>query len=213
MSQTTRRGLTALLGLAGFAALIAADELVLRALFGTHYLSWYLENGAIVSLVVAFVTLAWGDLNDVPSLISAHPLEYGAAHVALCVLPSQSLAAILAPRRDRPQTAPIGLPVLDAILTVAVTIVLLAAFVAFVLVVAPIQYFVYLVAGAPGREAYASPERAWYRIRAREILVESGPRTDELPAGADESAYTAQPVTLTAVLAPGLLFVTQQVVA
>jgi hypothetical protein len=214
MSQTTRRGLTALLGLAGFAALIAADELVLRALFGTHYLSWYLANGAIVSLLVAFVTLAWGDLNDVPGLISAHPLQYAAAHVALCVLPSQSLAAILAPRRrDRPETAPIGLPVVDAILTVAVTIVLLAAFVAFILVVAPIQYFVYLVAGAPGREAYASPERAWYRIGAREILVESGPRTDELPAGADESAYTGRPVTFTAAIASALLFATQQVVA
>jgi hypothetical protein len=214
MNRRTRRGVTAALGLAALTALIAADELVLRALFGTHYLSWYLANGAIVSLVVAFVTLAWGDLNDLPGLISAHPLEYAAAHVALCALPSQSLAAILAPRGEaRPESAPIGLPVLDAILTVAVTLVLLAAFVAFMLVVAPIQFFVYLVAGAPGREACASPERAWYRIRAREILVESGPRTGELPAGADESAYTSRPVTFTAAIASALLFATQQVVA
>jgi hypothetical protein len=205
---------TAALGLAALAGLVAADELVLRALFGTHYLSWYLANGAIVSLVVAFVTLAWVDLNELSGLISAHPLEYAAAHVALCVLPSQSLAAILAPRGEaRPETAPIGLPVVDAILTAAVTVLVLAALVVFVLVVAPIQYFVYLVAGAPGREACASPERTWYRIGPREIVVESGPRTGELPQGADESAYTARPVTFTAALASALLFAARQVVA
>ena len=65
--------MTAALGLAAFAGLIAADELVVRALFGTDYLSWYLANGATLSLVVAFVTLAWGDLNEIPTLISAHP--------------------------------------------------------------------------------------------------------------------------------------------
>jgi hypothetical protein len=213
MSRTTRRGVTAALGLAAFAGLIAADELVLRALFGTHYLSWYLANGAIVSLVVAFVTLGWGDVNKLRGLISAHPFEYAAAHVVLCMLPSQSLAAILAPRRGhaRPESAPIGLPVLDAILTAAVAVVLLATCVLFILVVAPVQYFVYLVAGAPGREACASPDRAWYRIGAREIRVESGPRAEELPAGA--SAYTGQPVTFTAALASALLFATQQVVA
>jgi len=205
---------TAALGLAALAGLIVADELVLRAVFGTHYLSWYLANGAIVSLLVAFVTLAWGDVNRLPGLISAHPLEYAAAHVALCVLPSQSLAAILAPRGEaRPETAPIGLPLLDTILTAAVTVLLLAALVVFILVVAPIQYFIYLVAGAPGREAYASPARAWYRIGPREIVVESGPRTGELPPGADESAYTGRPVTFAAAVASALLFATQQVVA
>jgi hypothetical protein len=214
MRQRTRRGVTAAVGLAALVGLIAADELVLRALTGTHYLGWYLANGAIVSLMVAFATLAWGDLNDLPGLISAHPLEYAAAHVTLCVLPSQSLAAILAPRgATRPEAAPIGLPLLDAILTAAVTVVLLAAFVGFILLIAPIQYFVYLIAGAPGREAYASPERAWYSIRAREIRVESGPRSAGLPAGADESAYTGRPVTFTAAIASALLFAIQQVVA
>jgi hypothetical protein len=212
MSRRTRRGATAALGLAAFAGLIATDEAVMRALFGADYLSWYLANGAIVSLVVAFVSLAWGDLDRLPGLISAHPLEYAAAHVTLCVLPSQSLAAILAPRgQTRPESAPIGLPVLDALLTVAVTVVLLAAFVVFIVVVAPLQYFVYLVAGAPGRQACASPERAWYLIAARDIQVESGSRSAGLPEAATESAYTGRPVTLTAAIASGLLFAAQQV--
>jgi hypothetical protein len=205
---------TAALGLAALAGLVAADELVLRALFGTHYLSWYVANGAILSTVVAFVSLAWADVNELHGLISAHPIQYAAAHVTLCVLPSRSLAAILAPRgAARPETAPIGLPFLDAILAAVVTVLVLAALVAFILVVAPIQYFVYLVAGAPGREACASPERAWYRIGPSDVVVGAGPRTDELPPGADESAYTGRPVTLTAAVASALLFATQQVVA
>jgi hypothetical protein len=214
MSRRTRRSATAALGLAAFAGLIAADEAVLRALFGAHYLSWYLANGAMVSLVLGFVSLAWGDLDRLPGLISAHPFEYAAAHVTLCVLPSRSLAAILAPRREtRTSSSPIGVPVLDALLTVALTVVLLAAFVVFMLVVAPLQYFVYLVAGAPGREAYASPERAWYLIGARDIRVESGPRSAGLPEEAAESGYTGRPVTFTAAIAAGLLFAAQQVVA
>jgi hypothetical protein len=69
------------------------------------------------------------DVNQLPGLISADPLEYAAAHIALCVLPSQSLTAILAPRGDaRPETAPIGLRLLDTILTAAVTVLLPAAY-------------------------------------------------------------------------------------
>ena len=206
--------MTAAVGVAALAGLIAADEVVLRALFGTDYIGWYLANGAIVSFVVSVATLAWNGLDEFPELISAHPLEYAAAHVALCVLPSQSLAAIMAPREGaRPESAPIGLPLLDAILTAALTVVLLAAFVVFILVVAPIQYFVYLIAGAPGREAYGSPERAWFSIRAREIRVGSGSRSAALPVGADESAYTGRPVTLTAAIASAVLFAAQQVIA
>ena len=215
MSPTTRRCLTAAVGLAGLAALIAADELVLRALFGTHYLSWYLANGAIVSLVVAFVTMSWVDLNSLTDLISAHPLEYARAHVSLCTLPNQSLRAIQAPPGfgERTADAPFGIPVADAVLTAVVSVLVLAVCVVYVLVVAPVQYVVYLVAGAPGRTACASSERAWQLIGTSGLEVGSGPRATELPEGATESAYTAQPVTLTAVLASALLFATQQVVA
>jgi hypothetical protein len=215
MSRTTRRGLTAVVGLAGFAGLIAVDELVLRALFETHYLSWYLANGAMVSLVVAFVTLAWGDLNALTDLISAHPLEYARAHVNLCTLPNQSLGAIQAPRGPAGRAAgvPTGLPVADAVLTAAVSVLLVAVCVVYTLVVAPVQYLVYLVAGAPGRMACASPERAWQLIGPSGLEVGSKRRSEELPEGATESAYTAQPVTFTAVLASALLFAIQQVVA
>ena len=215
MSQRTRRGLTAAVGLAGFAGLIAADELALRALFGVHYLSWYLANGAIVSLAVAFVTRAWGDLDALTDLISAHPLVYARAHVSLCTLPNQSLGAIQALRGPgaRKADAPIGIPVADPILTAAVTVLLVAACVVYILVVAPVQYLVYLIAGAPARMACASPERAWHLVGPTGLEVTSGPRSQELPEGATESAYTAQPVTLTAVVASAVLFATQQVVA
>ena len=211
MSQRTRRGATAALGLAVLLGLVAADELVLRALFGVHYLSWYLANGAIVSLAVAFVTRAWGDLDALTDLISAHPLVYARAHVSLCTLPNQSLGAIQAPGA-RMADAPIGIPVADPILTAAVTVLLVAACVVYILVVAPVQYLVYLIAGAPARMACASPERAWHLVGPTGLDVRSGPRWQELPEGATESAYTAQPVTLTAVLASAVLFATQQVV-
>ena len=216
MTPTTRRLATAVLGLIVFAGLIAADELILRRLFGTHYVRWYLANGFVISLVFAFVSLAWGDLNSQPGLISAHPVEYAAAHVGLCVLPSEALAAIFAPRAGAgdggSSGAPIGLGFLDMLLSLLVTLALLAGLVIWLLVVVPVQCFVYLVAAAPAREAYASPERAWFGVTRRNVTVESGPRSADLPAGAVESGYSTQPVTFTATVAAALLFAVQRVI-
>ena len=56
---------------------------------------WYLANGAVISIVFGLVTLAWGDLNRVTSLISAHPVEYAAACVGLYVVPGFASGASL----------------------------------------------------------------------------------------------------------------------
>jgi hypothetical protein len=41
------------------------------------------ENGALLSLTVALVTVGWPDLNDLRNLVSAHPLRYLQAWVGL----------------------------------------------------------------------------------------------------------------------------------
>jgi hypothetical protein len=79
-------------------------------------------------------------------------------------------------------------------------------YVAWALVVAPLQYVVNLAAGAPARTALASPNRAWSLITVREILVEEAPKSRPLPEGAVESGFSARPVTFTVAIASALLF-------
>ena len=68
-----------------------------RTWLATDYFRWYLTNGALISIVFGFVTLAWGDLNKMTTLISAHPVEYVAAWVRLGALPPLAWSTMLNP--------------------------------------------------------------------------------------------------------------------
>jgi hypothetical protein len=107
---------------------------------------------------------------------------------------------------------PIGLGFIDFVLSFVLGLGLLLALVAWLLLVVPPQYFVYLVAGAPAREAVASPERASLRVTRGEIMVVSESKEQEIAEGATESGYSAKPVTFTAALAAVLLFALNQLV-
>ena len=107
---------------------------------------------------------------------------------------------------------PMGIPVVDAVISFVIVVVLYLALAAWVLLVAPAQYFVYLVAGAPGRQAVASPKRLWLRVTPEEILFATDSKLDAIPEDASESGFTAKPVTFTASLAAVLLFALNQIV-
>ena len=110
------------------------------------------------------------------------------------------------------RVAPAGIPFVDAVVSVVIVVVLYLALVAWVLLVAPAQYFVYLVAGAPGREALASPRRLWLRVTPDEIQFRTDSKLDVVPEDASESGFSAKPVTFTASLAAVLLFALDQIV-
>jgi len=253
------RVVAAVVGLVLLGGLAVLDWLVFRAWFDSDYLRWYLENGALIAIVFGLVTLAWGDLNKVTGLVSAHPLEYLASCLALGTLPSLAAAAQLESGRSQarseelraarmelsrqldelagstqlsdemkqrfaalsgeagpsheyvaatsePDVTPRGLGLVDVVLGVLFGPAFLLVFVAWLLVVAPLQFVVNLAAGAPARLALASPARAWYRITPHEIHVEEALKSDSVPEGATESGFSAKPVTFTAAIASALLF-------
>lgn len=107
--------------------------------------------------------------------------------------------------RDLPWV-PIGLGFLDFLITLALVPMLVLGLLAWLALIVPAQYFVYLIAGAPAREALASPRRAWVRVTRGEIEVVRAPKDQDIPAGYSESGISAKPVTLTASLAAIILF-------
>jgi hypothetical protein len=111
-----------------------------------------------------------------------------------------------------PLPATPGLGVVDVWVAILFTWTFVLAYVAWLLVVAPLQFVVNLVAGAPARVALASPYRAWFRVTDRGIHVEADWKSDPLPKGAVEAAFTTKPVAFTAVIAAALLFAVSTVV-
>jgi hypothetical protein len=233
--------------------LIALNELLFRQLFDSNYLRWYLSNGALIGVAFVFITVAWGDLNKLTFLISAHPLQYIATCIALETLPGVGYGAALrydwrAVRRRRrlkrdvletarrlehgsPQAKalrerfeesvayagegeviPFTLGVVEVWLGMLFAAAFLLAYVAWLLVIAPLQFFVNLVAGVPARLALASDQRGWCLIDAGWIECDASPKTKQLPEGAVESALSTVPVTFTAAVASGLLFAASRLV-
>jgi hypothetical protein len=107
--------------------------------------------------------------------------------------------------RDLPWV-PIGLGYLDFVITLAFALVLAFGMVAWLVLVVPAQYFVYLIAGAPAREALASPRRAWVKVTRGQIEIVGAPKQEDIPDEYSESGISAKPITLTASLAVIILF-------
>jgi hypothetical protein len=107
---------------------------------------------------------------------------------------------------------PIGLGFLDFVITLVFALALALVMIAWLVLVVPAQYFVYLIAGAPAREALASPRRAWVKVARGQIELVRAPKEQDIPDGYSESGISAKPITLTASLAAIILFALSRLV-
>jgi hypothetical protein len=111
-----------------------------------------------------------------------------------------------------PAIVPTGLPVIDIVLAMLFALAFVLATLAWLLLVVPLQYFVYLATGAPARVACASPTRAWVTSQEKGTIISEALKSDALPMGAIESGFTARPVTFTAAITTGVLFAVSQLI-
>lgn len=264
-SQKVQRVFGVAGGLVLIGAIVAVNELVFRVLLDTSYVHWYLVNGALITLAAGLVTFAWGDLNKLTGLISAHPREYTAACLALVGFPLFAFSPLLrvdgarrASRRmdeaaiesdrkleaawdqdkidqlpeplkrqmerlrhDRAEMAerawsreppPNGFGFVDDLIAMMLAVALMLLCVAWLWVVAPLQYVVSLVAGAPARLALTTESRVWYSVTPRAIAVKELDADASPAEGSTESGFSAKPVTFTTLVAAGLLFLVSFVV-
>jgi hypothetical protein len=187
------------------AAAVAAAYLVFR-LFGVSYFHWYLEQGPLIALVVAGVAVAV-ELDRLPNLISAHPSRFLGACFEMAGESTLSLPEPVRGRRERdPDSSPF-----DGFFTFLFEVVYLGLVVAWLTVVAPLQYFVNLVTGAPARYALASPRRTWIERGKETTTITRGP-FEAVPEGAEQIGLARRPVSLTSTITAGLLFGVSQLV-
>jgi hypothetical protein len=188
-----RKPISPFLTFAAIAALVVADYLVFR-LLGGNYFRWYLDHGALLALGLSLVALAV-DLDRDPTLIAAHPGSYAAGWFAVVGETSDYLVELI-------QSRAVG--ALDSIFTVIGVVVLAALAVAWIAVVAPLQYFVTLVTGALARSAAVS-RRMWVKRSGKTIELYKVP-ADNVPEGMEEVGLAARPVTVTSTITAGVLY-------
>jgi hypothetical protein len=197
------RPVWALVGALALAAAGGADYVVFR-LFDGNYFRWYLTAGPLIQLVVAGFALAV-DLERHPLLISANPAMFLGEAFAVAGESHKSFSEDIRPRRTRPSAE--DLPkagVLDSVLASFFYVAFFATCLAWVAVIAPLQYVGNLVAGAPARLALASPVRT-YALRMGKTTYLGHRPVDTLPEGAEEIGLARRPVAVTASISAGLL--------
>lgn len=186
------------LGFMLLAGLVGINAWAFAHWAGTSYFDWYLANGSKIGLLTALVSLSWGDLNRHVGLISAHPLHFIGANLQLLGLAMFDIGALF--RRD-PNAARRS-SLFDECLAVAIVAGVVIALVPWLLIVVPMQYFVHLVCGAPGRVFAASNRRvaAWFsngtQLETRVLRV-----GEEPPEGSWVANIASKPVTVTGIFA------------
>jgi hypothetical protein len=194
-----------LVGWAILGAALAANYFVF-AIFDENYFRWYIANGALIAIVFGFVSLAVR-LDDYPDLVSSNPFRYLYACVTLLQHFSLAWNQVMAVDLERAPGLLLS-KLFDLVVSLVAWVCVGVAFFAWLLVVAPIQYFPYAVLGAPARNALRNPARPQY-----------DPKTDTtVPAAAEGSSaghtigYVEKPVALTSALTAAVLWLLSEFV-
>lgn len=183
-----------LVSLAAILVLVAANYLVFR-IFDRNYFRWYLDHGAELALALSLVAIAV-DLDRDPYLVAADPGKYSGGWFAIVGETVLSL-------RDVVENHRVG--ILDTLSTVLYWLAFMAVSLCWMALVAPLQYFITLVTGAPARGAVVS-RRMWVKRSGNTISLCTGP-AEKMPMGAEEIGLARRPVTVTSSITAGALFV------
>ena len=157
--------------------LIVLNYWMFRQMVGVDYFSWYLDKGPIISLAMGFVALIWEELDTREGLLSANPALYLAACFTLAGILSNSLGVHLeGSKYDRAKTGNWSYTIgylWDILATVFLALIIVPLLLAWIIVVAPLNYVVTLVAGAPGRQQLrGSMWRAVVRETSKSVVID-----------------------------------------
>lgn len=192
--------------LAFMIGILAFDHWIFQRLFGVRHWRWYIENGVEISFVAAAMALVWKDLLEhMPALISAEPAVYGGAQCHLVGVCVNALGAQLRSTPGQPR----NLGIFDVVCGLPFILLLACLLAGWLLVVAPAQYFLVLICGAPARILAKAPQKLVMWFDNGQLRSGSVPRDQEVPEGRMEASFSDRPVAVTNMFASMLLFILQ----
>jgi hypothetical protein len=174
-------------------ALLAVDQWVFMTWFKTTHLKWYLANGVLIGLVSSITSMAWGGMEKHTGLISSHPFDYIGSSLQLVGLPIYTLGTHFRSNKGEPRV----IAIFDLILTILFLLVLVGAMVVWLVVVAPLQYFVFLICGAPARILSQSKRQPIAQLKGTQLTVNEIGSDEKVPEGWWSTSISQKPVAIT----------------
>jgi hypothetical protein len=229
-----RRRVSEIVALGIILAVIAVNALWFAAI-DLNYFTWFVENGSLIALLFAIIASAVA-LDGHVGLIAADPLNFTAEILMIFTELAASLGALFGLPRSGLALADAGLSALqtrfrsqlmDLVLAWIFLAVFGAAMLAWAIVVAPLQYFLNLVCGAPARTAAASRTTIWRvnRGNGHTEYLRTPKELSEFPESdkadiererdrgrAVQMSFAMKPVTLTSAISAVALWGAAQVI-
>jgi hypothetical protein len=192
----------ALLGLGILAFLIGTNAWTFSTLGHASYFVWYLKNGSAVALGASFLGLIWDGLALHDDLLAAHPLKYlrgcfGLMSVLFHAASVHLKSPLQGTRVDVGLGSVAGM-LFDGIVSVVVLGLIGVIVVAWLLVVAPLNYFVTLVSGVLARQELRG--QAWRAIAVPNgagTILETAPSESPIPENAIDVSLARKPFSVT----------------
>lgn len=192
--QKSSRFLGNLIMLGVMVGILALDQFVFRRVFGLSHWRWYLENGVEIGFVTTAVSLVWEEmLESSTTLISAEPAVYYAANFHFMGVCIQTLGVQMQGEPGKPCT----IPFYEVLFGLPLMVALAALLFAWLLVVAPAQYFLYLVCGSPARVLAQAPYQLVLWFEHGRLHTEKIPRDAPIPEGRVATSFAKKPVAVT----------------
>ena len=183
-------------GLIILLVLLLVNHWVFSFWFKLEYLDWYMKNGALIGIVTAAVSMIWGNMREYTGLISANPLNYIGSYLQLVGLPIFVFGTHMRSNKGNAQ----GTSAFDILVTTIFVIALCVVLVIWLVTVVPLQYFVFLICGAPGRLFSNSQRQAVAKLNQTSLDIKEIGKKEEVPEGWWNVSISNKPVAITSLV-------------
>jgi hypothetical protein len=206
ISETNKYKLRAWLGnagvLIGFIFLCFANTWVFKHFFDINYFEWYINSGPFIALAITAFSLAWPDIENNSALFSARPLDYVGSWLQLTGLPLFTVGGHFSSKNHN---RPIGMDFFPAMI---LALILVAGFLGWLILVLPVQYGVFLIAGSLPRIIIKSNTKVFAKMKGTQLhIIDDAVISSDIDSiGFWDASMRDRPLTLTNAFAATILY-------
>lgn len=177
-------------------SLVLFSQIVFEKCLGGNYLSWYIDAGPFIGLATGVFSAAWGNIDRNTGLVSANPLEYFGACLQLLGLPIY----VFGSQRTK------NISFVARLAGIPMLIVFILSALAWLIFIAPMQYFVFLLCGAPSRIALETTGRVYARLDGNQLKFNPVSAETAATVGEWDASMKDKPVTLASGFSAAMFF-------
>jgi hypothetical protein len=177
-------------------SLVLLSRLVFDKYLGGNYLSWYIDAGPFIGLATGVFSAAWGNIDRNSGLVSSNPLNYCGACLQLLGLPFE----VFGSQRTK------DISIVDRLVAIPMMVVFTLSALAWLVFIAPMQYFVFLLCGAPSRIALEANGKLYAKFDGTQLRFKHVSAETTTTAGEWDASMKDKPVTLASGFSAAMFF-------